>query len=211
MNFSPLVIFLTGIYIACELIANVTASKPVSFAGITVPAAVFIYALTFTLVDLINEKLGKQGARYVVYTAFIANILLAAYVQLAILLPASSFYKDQNAFSSVLGSTPRIVTASLIAYIIASLVDIEIFAWWKQKVGRYKWARVLISNAVSTFIDSVIFITIAFTGVYPIISLIKGQYIIKMGVAVISLPLIYILREKGLLNKKKKVSSPVQF
>ena len=110
-----MVIFLAGLYIACGLIANVTASKQITLAGITVPAAVFIYALTFTLVDLVNEKLGKSGARKVVYTAFAANLLLAGYTQLAIILPSAPFYQGQESFISVFGSTPRIVAASLIA------------------------------------------------------------------------------------------------
>ena len=75
---------LIGLYIACELIANVTASKPVQLGGMVVPAAIFIYTLTFTLIDLINESLGKQGARKVIVAAFIANLLLAAYSYLAV-------------------------------------------------------------------------------------------------------------------------------
>jgi hypothetical protein len=192
-------IFLIGIYIACELIANVTASKPIVLYGMIVPAAVFIYALTFTLVDLINEKLGKKGARQVVYTAFAANILLAFYVQFAIKLPPIALYEDQEAFSRVLGSTPRIVVASLIAYLISSLIDTEVFAWWRERVGKWKWARVLLSNAVSTFVDSVTFITLAFAGTgFPLLSLIQGQYLVKMAITVISIPLIYLIKSKRL-------------
>ena len=187
-------IVLSGIYIACELIANVTASKPVAVGGIVVPAAVFIYALTFTLVDLINDRLGKDRARKVVYTAFAANILLAGYIQLSVNLPPAPFYQGQEAFRAVLGSTPRIVAASLTAYIISSLIDIEVFAWWREKVGRYRWARVLASNAVSTGVDSVVFITAAFWGVFPVLPLIRGQYIVKMAVTGVSLPLIYLVR-----------------
>ena len=190
-------ILLIGLYIACEIIANVTASKPVALPGnIVVPAAVFIYAITFTLIDLINEILGKRGARKVVYTAFAANVLLAAYTQFAIRLPSPSFYQGQEAFASVFGSTWRIVVASLTAYLAASLIDVHVFAWWKERVGRYKWARVLTSNAVSTLVDSVVFITIAFAGVMPILPLIKGQYIVKMIVTVVSIPLIYTVRSQ---------------
>ena len=186
-----------GIYIACELIANVTASKPVALpGGIVVPAAVFIYAITFTLIDLINERLGKQGARYVIYTAVLANVLLAIYTLFAIRLPYPPFYQDQEAFVSVLGSTWRIVIASLIAYFISSLIDVQIFAWWRERVGRYKWARVLASNSVSTLVDSVLFITIAFAGVMPILPLIVGQYLVKMVVTVVSIPLIYTVRAR---------------
>lgn len=185
---------LIGLYIACELIANVTASKPVQLGGIVVPAAIFIYTLTFTLIDLINESFGKEGARKVILAAFIANLLLAGYVQLSVLLPPASFYSGQEAFAGVLGSTPRIVFASLTAYLISSFIDTEIFAFWRTRIQRLKWTRVLVSNAISTWVDSVIFITLAFYGIMPIWMLIKGQYIVKMAITLISLPLIYMVK-----------------
>jgi uncharacterized integral membrane protein (TIGR00697 family) len=189
-----------GLYIACEIIANVTASKPVMLpGGIIVPAAVFIYAITFTLIDLVNENLGRQGARRVVYTAFLANLLLSVYTQLAIWLPPAPFYgaEGQAAFSSVLGSTWRVVLASLAAYLVSSLIDVQVFAWWRERVGRLKWLRVLASNAVSTLIDSVIFILLAFGGVMPVWPLIVGQYLVKMAVTVVSIPLIYLVRGRA--------------
>jgi queuosine precursor transporter len=190
-------IILIGLYIACELIANVTASKPIQLGGIVVPAAIFIYTLTFTLIDLINESLGKEGARKVILTAFLANLLLAAYVQLAVMLPPASFYSRQEAFSGVLGSTPRIVFASLTAYLVSSLIDAEIFSFWRARVQRLKWTRVLVSNAISTWVDSVIFITLAFYGTMPVWILIKGQYVIKMAITLLSLPLIYLVKGSG--------------
>jgi uncharacterized integral membrane protein (TIGR00697 family) len=188
---------LIGLYIACDLIANVTASKPVQLGGMVVPAAIFIYTLTFTLIDLINESLGKEGARKVILTAFLANLLLAAYVQLAVMLPPAAFYSGQEAFSGVLGSTPRIVFASLTAYLISSLIDAEIFSFWRARVQRFKWTRVLVSNAISTWVDSVIFITLAFYGTMPVWILIKGQYVIKMAITLLSLPLIYLVKSSG--------------
>lgn len=190
-----MVIFLIGLYVACEVIANVTASKHVTAAGLVVPAAVFIYAITFTLIDLINERLGREGARRVVYTAFAANFLLAAYSQFAIALPISPTSPiGQDAFAGVLGATPRIVGASLTAYLIASLIDVEVFAWWRRRMGRHRWARVLASNAVSTLVDSIVFIGIAFWGLAPILPLVRGQYLIKMAITVVSIPLIYLVR-----------------
>lgn len=190
-----MVILLIAVYVACELIANVTASKPVAVLGMVVPAAVFIYALTFTLLDMVNEVLGKEGARRVIYAALGANVLLAAYVQFAVVLPPADFYQDQESFAAVLGSTPRIVLASLFAYLVSSLIDAEVFAWWKQQIGRFRWARVLLSNAVSTFVDSVLFIGLAFWGVLPLLPLIQGQYVVKMAVTVVSIPLIYLAKE----------------
>lgn len=193
---------LIGLYIACELIANVTASKPVQIGGIVVPAAIFIYTLTFTLIDLINESMGKQGARKVILAAFIANILLAAYAQFTVLLPPASFYSGQEAYASVLGNTPRVVFASLTAYLISSLIDAEIFAFWRSRIRGPKWARVLVSNAVSTWVDSVVFITFAFYGVMPVWPLIKGQYVVKMAITLVSIPLIYLVRShRGEMKK----------
>lgn len=185
---------LIGLYIACELIANVTASKPVQLGGIVVPAAIFIYTLTFTLIDLINESMGKQGARRVILAAFIANLLLAAYAQFTVVLPPASFYSGQEAYASVLGTTPRIVFASLTAYLVSSLIDAEIFAFWKTRIQGPKWLRVLASNAVSTWVDSLVFITLAFYDLMPIWPLIKGQYLVKMAITLVSLPMIYLVR-----------------
>ena len=86
--------------------------------------------------------------------------------------------------------------ASLTAYLVSSLIDTEIFAWWRERVGGYRWLRVLASNAVSTFVDSAVFITLAFFGVFPVWPLIRGQYIVKMAVTFISIPLIYAVRQR---------------
>ncbi len=187
------IILAVGLYVACELIANVTAAKPIVLGPVIVPAGVFIYALTFTLLDLVNEQLGKRGARQVIATAFCANLLLAAYAQLTVWAPAPAFV-DPEPFTRVLGATPRIVAASLLAYLGSSLVDAELFAWWRARVGGYRWVRVLVSNAVSTAVDSALFVTLAFAGVLPLAPLIAGQYVVKMAITVASLPLIYAIR-----------------
>jgi len=184
-------LIVVGLYVACEIIANVTAGRPIQFFGIVVPSAVFIYTLTFTLIDIIHELYGKEYARKVIYGAFLANILLAVYSYFVITMPAPSFFKDQQAYAVVFGSTPRIVFASLTAYLISSLVDVEVYHFWKTFIQKRKWSRVLVSNGISTFVDSCVFIIIAFYGVMPVVPLITGQYIVKMAITVLSLPLIY--------------------
>jgi uncharacterized integral membrane protein (TIGR00697 family) len=183
-----------GLYVACELIANVTAVKPVQLGPLVVPAGVLVYALTFTLLDLINERLGKAGARRVIGTALGANLLLAGYAQLTVWWPAPAFFDGQAAVARVLGATPRIVGASLLAYLASALVDAELFAWWRARVGGFRWLRVLVSNGVATALDSALFVTLAFAGVLPLGPLIWGQYVVKMAVTVLSLPLIYLVR-----------------
>lgn len=185
---------LIGIYIACELIANVTAAKPVTVFGLVAPGGVFIYALTFTLLDLLHERLGHRGVRMLVYTAFIANGLLAGYIALIAAMPAPPFYANQEAFVAVLGSTPRIVVASLTAYLISALLDVEVYARLRKRYAPTGWSRILLSNTVSTAVDSAVFVVIAFAGVMPLLPLIIGQYAIKMAVTVMSLPLAWFIR-----------------
>jgi queuosine precursor transporter len=194
---------LIGVYIACELIANITAAKPVTIFGLVAPGGVFIYALTFTLLDLLHERLGHKGVRVLVYTAFIANGLLAGYIALIAALPAPPFYTNQDAFIAVLGSTPRIVVASLTAYLISSLLDVEVYARLRQRFAASGWSRILLSNTVSTAVDSAVFVVIAFAGVMPVMPLIVGQYAIKMAVTVMSLPLAWFIR-----SAREFVSAP---
>jgi uncharacterized integral membrane protein (TIGR00697 family) len=182
------------LYVACELIANVTAGRPVLVLGMSAPGGVFIYALTFTLLDVIHETLGKDGTRRVIIAAFAANVLLALYTQLILILPAPSFFDGAAVFDRAFGATPRIIAASLIAYLVSSLIDVEVFAWWKRRTGSRPWARVLASNAVSNAVDSAIFVAVAFAGTLPLLPLIGGQYLIKMAVTVISIPLMYTVR-----------------
>lgn len=188
---------LIALYVACELIANVTAGRPVVVAGSVAPGGVFIYALTFTLIDLVHERLGREGARRVVLAAFAANLLLAAYTTVLLKVPAPDFFAGQAAFETVLGATPRIVAASLFAYLVSSLIDVEIFALWRRRVRGPAWIRVIASNTVSTAVDSILFVTAAFWGVLPLLPLIVGQYAIKMAVTVFSLPLIAFSRRSA--------------
>ena len=88
------------------------------------------------------------------------------------------------------------MAASLAAYLVSALIDVQVFAWWRERVGRHRWARVLISNSASTLIDSAVFITIAFLGVMPVLPLIMGQYVVKMGATLVSIPLIYTVKTR---------------
>lgn len=184
-------ILLIGLYVGAELSANVTEAKPLLLFSLTVDGGTLIYALSFTLIDLIHERQGKRGAQKVVLAAFAANLLLALYIDLTLRLPAPAFFEGERSYEEVLGPTPRIVAASLSAYVASTLVDTEVYAWWKARIGGYRWLSVLASNAIGTLLDSFLFITLAFYGRFPLAGLILGNYAIKMAVTLLSLPLIY--------------------
>ncbi|MFZ5753268.1 MAG: queuosine precursor transporter [Bacillota bacterium] len=188
-------VILVILYVACELIANITAGKLTTVGGLVVPAAVYIFTVSYTLLDLINRVLGKEEARRIVKGAFLANLLLAFYVTFAIRLPFPVFWQGQEAFVTTLANTPRITLASLTAYYLSSNIDIIFYHLLKDKAA--PWLRVLASNSVSLFVDTLVFITIAFAGLMPLLPLIKGQYLVKLGTTIFTIPLIYLTRFLG--------------
>jgi len=196
MKKTNLVIVLTAGYLLCQIIADVTASKMVDLFGIYVPAAVFIYALTFTLRDVVHKQLGKQTAVFMVLTAGVVNVLMAAYFMFTVWLKPAPFWGNQEAYNLILGVVPRVVGASILAEMVSELIDTEVYHRIKHLAP---WKRVLGSNAVSLPIDSLIFVSVAFAGTMPVAALISvmlGQVLLKSIITVISIPLIYIVPDR---------------
>lgn len=189
-------VFLVALYIACELTANITAGKMTTVGSLVVPAAVYIFTVSYTLLDLINRVLGKEEAHRVVKGAFLANLLLALYVTIAVQLPYPLFWQGQEAFATTLANTPRITMASLTAYYLSGNIDVVCYHFLKDKTA--PWLRVLGSNSISLLADTLVFITLAFAGSMPLLPLIKGQYLVKLGTTVVTIPIIYLTRLMGL-------------
>ncbi len=181
-------------FIALLIVSNVIAGKIVLIGGLTVPAAVICYALTFLISDTLVEVWGKKRTRYVIKLGFYASILAALFIRLAIYMPGAPFWADQAEFELILGTNARIVVASMAAYLVSQLHDVWAFHFWKEKTkGKHLWIRNNLSTGVSQLIDTIIFITIAFYGAgTPLISLILGQYVIKLVIAICDTPFVYL-------------------
>jgi uncharacterized integral membrane protein (TIGR00697 family) len=187
-------IILLSIFIGCITIASVLASKIISVFGLFVPAGVLAYSITFICTDVISEIWGKERANETVAGGFIALIVALVLVQLSLAWPKAPFWDNEVAFRSVLGATSRIIIASFIAYLVSQYHDVWAFHFWKRITNqRHLWLRNNLSTAVSQFLDSFIFITIAFYGVMPIGTLIVGQWIVKMGIAALDTPVVYFV------------------
>ncbi|MFC1682729.1 queuosine precursor transporter [Candidatus Zixiibacteriota bacterium] len=194
------VVWLTAGYIALQTISDISAVKIVSVFGITVPAAVFLYTLCFTWIDLINDYLGRSIARRIVVIAALINLFMAAYFKFTIAMKPAEFWALQKEYSSILGGVWRIVIASIVAEVANTILDVEIFHFWKVRVAQlhtitgWRWVRVVVSNACSVTLDSIVFVTIAFLGTFSnrtLLSIITGQIIIKGIISMLSIPLIY--------------------
>ena len=187
--------YIVAIMASLVVVANILAGKIVTFGPFVVPAAVIVYASTFLITDIISEKWGKQQARKAVWAGLYANIILLVAVLIAVRWPPAQFAKDySDQFAAVLGLVPRVVLASMVAYLLSQHHDVFAFHFWKNRTGgRFLWLRNNASTFVSQAIDTVVFITIAFYGVMDIVPLLIGQYVVKLIVAAMDTPFMYVV------------------
>ncbi len=202
-------VLLIGIYTSLVVMAQIFASKLVLFGPWVVPAAVIVYAISFLVTDALSEFYSKEEALKAVVCGFIGSILLVLGIQIVIVWPAPTFWGNQEALIAVLGSTWRIVLGSLTSYIFSQNWDVFAFHFIRNKTnGKHLWLRNNLSTMTSQFIDTIIFITIAFWGTVPsgvVLNMIIGQYIVKLIIAALDTPFLYIL--KFWFGKRREVKS----
>ena len=185
---------LACIYSGSLVLAAILASKIVVVGPLVVPAGVLAYSLTFLITDVISEIWGKELAQKVVIGGFVTLVFVFVITSISILWPPASFWPHQQAYETILGSSARIMIASLTAYLFSQHHDVWAFHFLRRVTGeRFLWLRNNASTIVSQLLDSVIFITIAFYGVMPLMPLILGQWVVKVGIAVLDTPLVYLL------------------
>jgi uncharacterized integral membrane protein (TIGR00697 family) len=193
-------IVLVSIYIAAQLLSDIASLKIALVAGFSIDAGTLIYPLTFTIRDLVHKRLGIQAARTVIVLAAGINLFMALFFQLAAWLPQDPTWGLGEQFSAILGPVWRIVIASIIAEVISEFIDTEIYHLWQSRITRkYQWMRVLSSNAVSIPVDSLIFCWGAFGFSLPndvVWSIVSANIIVKGLVTLISMPSIYLVKEK---------------
>lgn len=200
---SPLYMVLVTVYVACLLISNVTAVKTFSLGPLSLPAAVLLFPVVYIISDLLAEVYGFKKARRAIYLGFALNLFMVLYFTLAIALPAGPFFGAQEAFATILGSTPRMLIASLAAYFVGSTLNAKIMVSMrdasKGKGGFALFARCIVSTLFGELCDSFIFIMIAFLGTMPItqiLSMILVQAAFKTLYEMVAFPLTNIIIKK---------------
>jgi uncharacterized integral membrane protein (TIGR00697 family) len=195
---------ITAFFVAVLLISNVASTKITSFGFLTLDAGTILFPLTYIFGDILTEVYGFARARRVIWIGFLCNILMAGIFMAVQGLPPAADWPNQKAYEAILGLTPRIVAASMIAYFAGEFLNSFILA--KLKIvtqGKYLWIRTIGSTLVGEFFDTVLFILIAFYGVLPmpvLVSLLISNYIFKVAVEVLFTPVTY-----AIANKLKKV------
>ncbi|HAQ21882.1 MAG TPA: hypothetical protein DCR40_22030 [Prolixibacteraceae bacterium] len=184
---------LAGILFAtCLLISNILATKILMIGPWAAPAGVLIFPIAYIVNDVITEVWGFKKARMIIWTGFAVNILAVLFFTIGIVIPGAPFWQNQEAFATVLGNTPRIVAASLSAYLIGSFLNAFVMSRMKVATkGKGFSGRAILSTLVGESADSLIFISIAFAGVFPIgvlITMIFTQAAIKTVYEILILP-----------------------
>jgi uncharacterized integral membrane protein (TIGR00697 family) len=180
------------------MLADITSLKIARVGPWPIDGGTFIYPLTFTLRDLVHKTLGAKAARLLIVTAAVINLVMAGLFWLVARLPADPAVGPQLEFGRVLSPAWRIVTASIVAEVLSELVDTEAYRFWVERItARYQWARVLVSNAISVPLDSLVFCWLAFGATLPpavVWSIVLSNILVKGATTLISLPGIYLVR-----------------
>ncbi|MBP7275964.1 MAG: queuosine precursor transporter [Kiritimatiellae bacterium] len=194
-----IVVLVVGAYVAAQMLSDVASLKIGVLFGWPVDMGTFIYPITFTLRDLVHRTLGKRGAQVTILFAAFANLLMALFFAWAVRVPSDMGWGKGEAFADVFAPIWRIVLASIAAEVISELADTEVYHWFVTRVTRrHAWARVLLSNGVAVPVDNLVFCVGAFGWSMPW-SVVWGIFVfnlvLKTGVTLLSLPLIYVVPE----------------
>ncbi len=184
-----------AVFVAVLLISNIASSKFLHLGPFTFDGGTILFPISYIFGDILTEVYGYSRARRVIWVGFACNLLAAATFTIVGALPAAQGWNHQEAFMAILGQTPRIVLASVLAYCAGSFSNSFVLA--KMKVltrGRWLWTRTIGSTLVGEGIDSLIFVVVAFAGVVPpalLVSTIVSNYVFKCSVEALATPATY--------------------
>ncbi len=208
--FNQKIFIALAVYLTSLIASNTLGIKLMPFIFDShMSVAIFSFPIVFLTTDVVGEVYGKEWARTFVLAGFVATALFLLYEFLSLIVPWSGdglWVKES--YNQVFGLSIRSAIASLTAFIIAEYQDVLSFFYFKKTLGtKYFWIRSNLSNIWSQFLDTVIFMTIAMLGVYPLhtlISIIISWWLFKVAMGFIYTPLsyvgIYLLKEKEMLK-----------
>lgn len=187
-GFAALVAFYTIYLGASQILAVRIINFDLGFYSFFAPAAVFVYPFIAQAIDMINEVYGRKRAHLAIGIAFITQVLLVTFIVMVNSLTAAPFFQFEEAWQSIFNLGIRITAASWIAFLISQNLDAYVFAWLKKKYEKNILLRSIASDVLDLTLDSLIFVTLAFYGVMPIIPLIVGQIVSKNIIGFLDTP-----------------------
>lgn len=186
---------LSVFFVAVLLISNIASTKIVQLGWLTFDGGTLLFPLSYIFADILTEVYGFRKSRQVIWLGFFCAFIMSAILYIVGMLPAAADWGNQSAYDAILGQAPRIVAASLIAYLCGEFINSFILA--KMKIwtaGKWLWTRTIGSTVVGEFVDSSLFILIAFAGVLPnslLVTLIISNYVFKTAIEILFTPATY--------------------
>jgi len=190
------------------VIANIQVTKTIELFGLTATLGNVMYGTLFLATDALNEKYGIKDAKKAVYLGFASLLGMVIIMQMALWFTPSSEDFAHEALQTIFGIIPRIALGSIIAYLVSQLLDVYIFQRIKAKfpTDQALYIRNIGSTLISQFVDTLIFVPIAFLGLYDmsiLISIFITTYLIKLMVALLDTPFVYMIKKITPLENNK--------
>ena len=195
-----------GLFVAVLLISNVASSKVLDLGPFTFDGGTILFPISYIFGDILTEVYGYKKSRRVIWTGFFAAFLMSAVFMIVGKLPPAADWPNQKAYEKILGLTPRIVIASLIAYFAGEFSNSYTLA--KMKIfskGKLLWSRTIGSTIVGEGVDTLLFVFIAFYGVFPgnlLLAILISNYVFKVCFEAAFTPFTYMI--VGYLKRKER-------
>ncbi|MCG2789233.1 MAG: queuosine precursor transporter [Actinomycetia bacterium] len=198
---------IAGLFVAVLLISNIASTKIVQLWKFTFDGGTILFPLSYIFGDILTEVYGYRKSRRVIWIGFFGALLMSLTLALIGLIKPAAGWEFQDAYMKILGQTPRIVAASLVAYFAGAFSNSFVLA--KMKIltrGRWLFTRTIGSTIIGEGIDTVLFVTIAFAGLYTwhlLFLIIISNYIFKVLLEIVLTPATYKI--VGFLKRREKV------
>ncbi|WP_027183373.1 queuosine precursor transporter [Desulfovibrio inopinatus] len=188
---------ITVFFVSVLLISNIASTKILELGSFTFDGGTILFPLSYIFGDILTEVYGYGRSRRVIWLGFFSAFLMSTVLMIVGALPPAADWPHQSAYETILGLTPRIVIASLVAYFLGEFVNSYAMARLKiVSKGKFLWVRTIGSTIAGEFVDTVIFVVIAFWGVFStdlLITIIISNYIFKTMVEILFTPLTYLI------------------
>lgn len=186
---SRLYSLLTGTFCALIIMSNILGTKTIKFEWIMLPCSILTFPALFIINDILSEIYGFEMTKNVIYLGLILNVLAVVLYSIAIMLPSNS--PNAEVFATILATTPRLFIAGLCSYVVSNILNSKILVSLKEKYYDMLFVRCMLSTVVAEAVDSIIFISVAFLGVFSldlIATMICCQVLFKSIYELISYP-----------------------
>lgn len=204
---SPYFLIIVALYVTSLITANTVAVKVLHFGPWTADAGILTFPIAYIVADVLTEVYGYAAARRVIWLGFICNAIAVGTYQLAMVMPAEATWDGASAYERIFAATPRLLVASMSAYLVGSFINAVVLARLKVATeGRWLWTRTIGSTIVGAGMDTVVFVIIAFAGLFSgqvLWEMMYTNWVIKIGYEIVATPLTY--RVVNALKRRERV------